>query len=244
MLLAYIGYLLIGLGPGAMVFLAGPAQKSFLVILTIASACVWLVSLMIVAVLVRGFLPLPSEFAYYAGPLLLGVIVQEMFRVGLWHVFKLGTTRLEVIAQRMGCAQLSDVDYMSMALAAGMGHGLAHSMFFFFGLAALSLGPATFYVDKCPNMSLFLYTALASGAMLMLHTFSMVISFDGHSKNNFLRQLLPPLAHTTAAGLTLLNLMDGGCAYVLPALYICTGVVFLFAANIFLEVTKAAAQRP
>eukprot|EP00976_Prorocentrum_cordatum_P069904 1179734-Prorocentrum_minimum.AAC.2 len=36
MLLAYLGFLLIGLGPGTVVFLAGPARKSFLVLLTLA----------------------------------------------------------------------------------------------------------------------------------------------------------------------------------------------------------------
>mmetsp|Transcript_18312 Transcript_18312/g.40028 ORF Transcript_18312/g.40028 Transcript_18312/m.40028 type:complete len:245 (-) Transcript_18312:398-1132(-) len=238
---AYLGFLLIGLGPGTVVFLAGPARKSFLVILTLASAFIWLVSLMVVAILVRGFLPLPSGSPYYAAPLLLGVLVQEITRVGLWRVFKLGTKRLEDMAQRMGCAPLSPADYMSMALATGMGHGFAHSMFFFFGLATLSLGPATYYVDKCPDMSLFLYSALASGAMLMLHSFSMVVAFDGYAKGIFKRQALPPIAHFCAASLTLLNLVEGGCAYVLPGMHMCTVGMLVYAASIFLEVTKAAA---
>jgi hypothetical protein len=54
-------------------------------------------------------------------------------------------------------------------------------MFFFFGLAALSLGPATFYVDKCPDMSLFLYT----GAFLNTASFRGNIqgTFREHSGN-------------------------------------------------------------
>lgn len=216
MLVAFLGYLLLGLGPGAVLFLSIPARRPFLVILTFASACTWLLSLLFVAMLTRAFLPLPTGSPWFVATLALAVAVQEALRVGVWFAYRNGSKQLEVLARRMACAELNYSDHMSMAYAIGLGHGLAHSMFFFLGVATLTLSPATFYVAACPQMNVFLYSAMTSCAFVVLHTFSMVIAFDGYAHRSVLRIALPPVIHLVAALATAMSLKDGGCMYVVP----------------------------
>ena len=40
--------------------------------------------------------------------------------------------------------------------AGGMGHGVAHAVFFCLSLLTPAFGPATFYVEKCSQMPFFL----------------------------------------------------------------------------------------
>lgn len=48
-------------------------------------------------------------------------------------------------------------------------------------------------------MFAFACAALASGALLILHTFSMVVAFDGYANNIRLRKALPPAFHLAAS---------------------------------------------
>ncbi|KAK9864496.1 hypothetical protein WJX84_009912 [Apatococcus fuscideae] len=51
---SFCGLCLIAAGPAAVVYVAVIARKSFLVLLTLASAFYWLVVLMVISALVRG----------------------------------------------------------------------------------------------------------------------------------------------------------------------------------------------
>lgn len=41
-------------------------------------------------------------------------------------------------------------------VAGGMGHGVAHAIFFCVSLLTPAFGPATYHVEKCPQMPFFL----------------------------------------------------------------------------------------
>lgn len=45
---------------------------------------------------------------------------------------------------------------IKLCTAGGLGHGLAHAVFFCLSLLTPSFGPATFYVDKCSYAPFFL----------------------------------------------------------------------------------------
>ena len=63
----------------------------------------------------------------------------------------------------------------------------------------LFLGEATLYLDACPKMSYFLAGALITLAFNLLHTFSMVIAFDGLREGKRERWAAVPIAHLLAA---------------------------------------------
>jgi hypothetical protein len=44
--------------------------------------------------------------------------------------------------------------------ASGLGHGIAHSVFFCLSLLTPAFGPATYYVDSCVHMPLFLVAGI------------------------------------------------------------------------------------
>lgn len=91
------------------------------------------------------------------------------------------------------------VDQLYMALAWGFGHAACHTTFFFASLLPLTAGSGTFYLDTCPDMSLFLVGALYSLAFGMLLTSLMVIYLDGFESGNWLKILYVPVAHLGAS---------------------------------------------
>ncbi|GBG79656.1 hypothetical protein CBR_g29804 [Chara braunii] len=64
--------------------------------------------------------------------------------------------QLDAVAARQSKPRLSVIDRMQIGLASGLGHGSAHAAFFFLSLLTPALGPATYYVDSCPQMPFFL----------------------------------------------------------------------------------------
>ncbi|KAI3746592.1 hypothetical protein L6452_09028 [Arctium lappa] len=103
--------------------------------------------------------------------------------------------------------------------AGGLGHGVAHAVFFCLSLLTPSFGPATFYVDKCSYAPFFLISAIISLAFVTIHTFSMVIAFNGYAKGNKSDQMIVPFIHVIAGTLSLVNLASGGCVVGIPLLY-------------------------
>lgn len=51
--------------------------------------------------------------------------------------------------------------YSSIA-AGGLGHGVAHAVFFCLSLLTPSFGPATYYVDSCSQLPFFLVSGAFS----------------------------------------------------------------------------------
>ena len=63
----------------------------------------------------------------------------------------------------------------------------------------LYAGEATLYTDACPAMPWFLAGALVALAFALLHTFSMVVAFDGLSRGRRRQVAAVPAAHLVAA---------------------------------------------
>ncbi|KAA8531389.1 hypothetical protein F0562_006115 [Nyssa sinensis] len=82
-----------------------------------------------------------------------------------------------------------------MFAAGGLGHGLAHAVFFCVSLLTPAFGPATFFVDKCSQLRFFLVSAIIALAFVTIHTFSMVIAFNGYAEGNKVDQYFVPAVH-------------------------------------------------
>lgn len=214
----FTGYFLLGMSPGLIIFGAVALRKSFLTILTFTSAFGWLISLIFTATLLRAFTPLPDRSIWYIFPVILGVGTQEALRPYVYKLWKMSSRQLDDIALGMGAARLNVNDEFGVALACGLGHGLAHSTMFFLGILPITLGPATYYADSCSSMPLFGYAAMSSTAFTLLHTFSMIIAFDGYASKDKMRQYLPGALHLALSLLTLINFVDGACVAIGPVL--------------------------
>ncbi|KAH0453550.1 hypothetical protein IEQ34_017874 [Dendrobium chrysotoxum] len=112
--------------------------------------------------------------------------------------------------------------------AGGLGHGVAHAVFFCLSLLTPAFGGATYYVERCSHMPFFLISAVISLAFLLIHTFSMVIAFNGYAESRKSDQFFVPVIHMVAAIMTLINLAPGGCAIGVPLLCISAAVTLQY----------------
>ncbi|XP_050373405.1 gamma-secretase subunit APH1-like [Argentina anserina] len=217
---AGIGYALIALGPSLSLFISVISKKPFLVLTVLSSTLLWLVSLIMLSGVWRAFLPLSSS-AWWPYSLLIftSVLFQEALRLLFWKVYKKLEDALDAFADRVSKPRLYLTDKMQIALAGGLGHGVAHAVFFCVSLLTPAFGPGTFFVDRCSKIPFFLLSAIMALAFVTIHTFSMVIAFNGYAEGNKVDQIFVPLVHLAAGMGTLVNFAYGGCIIGIPFLY-------------------------
>nr|XP_023882881.1 gamma-secretase subunit APH1-like isoform X1 [Quercus suber] len=198
---AGIGYALLALGPSLSLFVSVISKKPFLILTVLSSTLLWLISLIVLSGLWRGFLPLNSTTWWPYGLLLFtSIAFQEGLRLLFWRVYKRLEDMLDTFADKVSKPRLFMTDKMQISLAGGLGHGVAHAVFFCLSLLTPAFGPATFFVDRCSQIPFFLVSAIIALAFVTIHTFSMVIAFNGYAEGNKVDQLFVPVVHL-AAGL-------------------------------------------
>ncbi|KAI3407480.1 uncharacterized protein J3R85_020961, partial [Psidium guajava] len=180
----------------------------------------WLISLIVLSGIWRAFLPLKSTTWWpYAILIITSVGFQEGLRIFLWRAYKRLEDILDAFAERVSKPRLFLTDKMQIALAGGLGHGVAHAVFFCLSLLTPAFGPATFFIDRCSKMPFFLVSALIALAFVTIHTFSMVIAFNGYAEQNKVDQVFVPVVHMVAALMTVVNFASEGCLVGIPLLY-------------------------
>ncbi|KAF3455766.1 hypothetical protein FNV43_RR00408 [Rhamnella rubrinervis] len=193
---AGIGYALIALGPSISLFLSVISKKPFLILTVLSSTLLWLISLIVLSGLWRPFLPLNSTSWWPYGILIFtAVAFQEGLRIIFWKVYKRLEDILDAFADRVSKPRLFLTDKMQIALAGGLGHGVAHAVFFCVSLLTPAFGPATFFVERCSQMPFFLVSAIVALAFVTIHTFSMLIAFNGYAEGNRVDQVFVPIVH-------------------------------------------------
>ncbi|MED6145678.1 hypothetical protein PIB30_027678 [Stylosanthes scabra] len=218
---AGIGYVLIALGPSLSIFVSVISKKPFLILTVLSSTLLWLMSLIALSGIWRGFLPLKTTSWWpYAILILSSIAFQEALRLLFWKIYKRLEDTLDAFADRVAKPHLFLTDKMLIALASGLGHGLAHAVFFCISLLTPAFGPATYFVEQCSKVPFFLLSALIALAFVTIHTFSMVIAFNGYAEGNQVDKYFVPVVHVVAGVLTLINLAPGGCTVGIPLLYV------------------------
>ncbi|KAF4358266.1 hypothetical protein G4B88_027743 [Cannabis sativa] len=240
---AGVGYALIALGPSLSLFLSVISKKPFLILTVLSRKALF--------VLVQY--PVMANKPDHIVWTMEGVSSYEIgYMVALWSPFihrgclsrgpadslleslqRWGLDRrlediLDTFADRVSKPRLFLTDKMQIALAGGMGHGLAHAVFFCLSLLTPAFGPATYFVDNCSKIPFFLVSAIIALAFVTIHTFSMVIAFNGYAEKNKVDQFFVPAVHLVAAMGTLVNFASGGCIIAIPLLYFVTFLTLLY----------------
>lgn len=229
-LVAGSGYLLIALGPALTIFISSIAPKPFLILTVLVSALLWLVSFIAVSIVWRAFLPGPSWA--FLPMVITAVALQEIVRLLYWRLYLKIEKSMNLLATKLSKPQLHYVDRLEIALASGLGHGAVHAVFFGLSILSLAFGPATYYTQSCKHMPLFLVSALTALAFFLVHTFSMVIAFDGYTYGKRPQQLFVPAMHLGASLLTLVNLLPNGCAAGVPLSFLCAVLTMAYGGKI------------
>lgn len=224
------GYFLIALGPALTIFISAIAPKPFLILTVLASALLWVLSFIAASIVWRAFLPGASWV--FLPMVVTAVALQEVVRVQYWHLYLKLEGKLNLLATKMRKPHLNYVDRLEIALASGVGHGAAHAVFFGWSVIVPAFGPATYYTESCKQMPFFLVTALTALAFFLIHTFSMVITFNAYTNDERSQQLFVPVMHLGAALLTLINLLPNGCTAGVPLVFLCAAVTMGYGGKI------------
>lgn len=148
---SFFGHALLGLGPGIAFFIIIIAPKSFVVLLSLFSAFLWLVVLLLTSAVLRGFVPLAATQPAYAGALLTAVCVEELARYGVWRLHKKTVAVLHRMSVSSGHT-FTPVDELYLAVGWGYGQAAVHVLIMFASLLPLTAGHGTLYTEACPQV--------------------------------------------------------------------------------------------
>ena len=232
-LLLLFGLLLLAYGPTAVLLLSYVGRRSALLLIAIFSALIWLVAIFLPALL---YLLLPPAQPLLA--LLTGVVVEEAARflsIHLYALVEVASDALPIPAPVLAAAAppLKLLNDAASALSLGVGFGGAAALFLYGGVLLESVSGEGWYLDHCPQMSGFVYTACLAALLAQLHLALSVLAVDAYRRagggvrgwGSSGRVWAPLALHAAFSLSTLLTpLTGGGCV---GALCLCGGVATL-----------------
>lgn len=202
------------------------SSSAKLVILMVGSAFMWLLSALVSSVIWTIFAPLKP---YNAFPLVVGVLMQEIFRFLYWKVLKRAEDGLDTLADD-GSGR---VTYQKQAMVAGLGFGVMSSIMQVNNVLNESAGPGTLPAPGCTSVSVFTIAALTTACFGCLNICWSVIMHAGLDKAYGLgvrsnvgliagnwQCIFVVVSHYGASLLTLANGGENGCTTTLVPLYI------------------------
>ncbi|XP_048359566.1 gamma-secretase subunit Aph-1b-like [Sphaerodactylus townsendi] len=205
-LAVFFGCAFVAFGPALALFLLTVAGDPLRIIILIAGAFFWLVSLLLsslvwfVAVAAGG----SRDEALQRGLLVCGVgvsvLLQEAFR-GLYYKLLRKAIEGLVALSEDGCCPIS---IRQMAYVSGLGFGLMSGAFSMINLLADSVGPGTvgIYGD---SQLYFLTSAFMTLVMIFLHTFWGIVFFHGCETRQWWEVGAVVVTHLIVSGLTFWN---------------------------------------
>jgi anterior pharynx defective protein 1 len=230
-LLMFIGCSLVAFGPALALFIMFISKSGQLVVLMIGSSFFWLVSILVSSIVWYIFVPLRTYFAFIIP---FAVLLQEGMR---WLFFKLylKAERGLTMGSKSGVGIPHTLDNFSASLAIGLGFGLTHGVVMYGSVLVAAIGPGSLFVPACPQISLFLLSAMFALAFITMHVLLSVISFDAFRLRDWKPFLLKTSAigftHLLIAYLTLLNQKGGSCVAALSTVYVVIALIAVFAAK-------------
>lgn len=199
----FFGCTFIAFGVPCSLFIFTITKDPLRIIVLMASAFFWLISLLLSSILWFAVVPLRDHLAF---GLVFSVLFQEIFRFLFYILIKKADEGLKKVSQQEG--MVSGVQLVAnrhlMAYVAGLGYGIISGAFSLINVLADSTGPGTMGING--NSSLFFITsAFLTLCFILLHTTWGVIFFNGIEKRKYFQPILVVFMHMLVSCLTLLN---------------------------------------
>ncbi|KAJ7335090.1 hypothetical protein JRQ81_013031 [Phrynocephalus forsythii] len=202
----FFGCAFIAFGPALALFVLTVVAEPLRIIILIAGAFFWLVSLLFSSLVwfVAAKASDPADQALQTGLLIFGVVVsvllQEAFRFLYYKLLRKAIEGLLALSDD-GCSPIS---IQQMAYVAGLGFGLMSGAFAMINLLADTLGPGTVGIHGDSQLY-FLTSAFMTLALILLHTFWGIIFFHGCETRRWWEVGTVVLTHLIVSGLTFWN---------------------------------------
>ena len=210
----FIGCLLIAYAPSAILLLAYASRRSALLILTICGAFAWLLAIFGASSVWAAIPPARGVTPYIQ---VVSIVAQEAARLGLVWAYAVSELAADRLVAPGGPKIFND---LSAGIAAGLGFGAMHTVMMYGAVIFASVGEPTFFLDSCPQLSIFTWTAALALLYNVLHITLTVIALDAwrrsSSRSGRAMLALPLAVHLVFGLLTLATANTGGCVVVLP----------------------------
>lgn len=198
------GFIAFGL-PLAM-FVLTIAKDPLRIIVFVASAFFWLLSLLLSAAWWKAVVPLRDVLIF---GLVFSVVFQELFRFLFYLLLKKAEQGLQKVwreeSESAGTMSLA-ANTSLMAYVSGFGFGVISAAFSLVNVLADMTGPGTVGIyGESPQF--FVTSALLTLSFALLHTFWGIIYFDGCRNRRYYQPVIVVILHM---GLSCLTIVNGG----------------------------------
>ncbi|CAH1113708.1 unnamed protein product [Psylliodes chrysocephalus] len=213
----FFGCTFLAFGPPFAMFVFTIAHDPIRIIILIAAAFFWLVSLLLSSTIWFALVPIRNylEFAIFYT-----VIFQEVFRFVIYKILRKAQNGLKKITDNS--ATFIENKHI-LAYVSGLGFGIMSGAFSVINILADSVGPGTMGL-KSGNEMFFLTSSCISLCFILLNTFWSVIFFNACDNRNLIHSGFVVCSHLLASYLTLLNgVSSWGCIVPLYLILIFTG---------------------
>ncbi|KAH8261876.1 hypothetical protein KR038_010632 [Drosophila bunnanda] len=193
----FFGCTFIAFGPPFALFVFTIANDPVRIIILIAAAFFWLLSLLLSSLLWFAMIPLRDVLAF---GVVFSVLFQECFRYIIYRILRSTEQGLHAVAED---TRVTDNKHI-LAYVSGLGFGIISGMFALVNVLADMSGPGTMGLEG--GTELFFVTSAAQAlSIILLHTFWSVIFFNAFDTNNYLHVGYVVGSHLFVSLITLLN---------------------------------------
>lgn len=205
-MMEFFGCGFIAFGAPLAMFVFTIARDPLRIIVFVASAFFWLLSLLLSAGWWKAVVPLREVIAF---GLVFSVIFQEVFRLLFYLLLKKAEEGLLKVWQvEAGSGTMSLVANKSlMAYVAGFGYGVISGAFSLVNVLADMTGPGTVGIHG-QSQHFFITSAFLTLCFILLHTFWGILYFDGFHRQRYYQPAAVLISHLLVSGLTLFNQRD------------------------------------
>ncbi|XP_014000357.1 gamma-secretase subunit Aph-1b [Salmo salar] len=202
----FFGCAFIAFGPAFSLFIFTIAKDPLRVIILIAGAFFWLVSLLLsslvwfIATKATNAQDLTLQKNLLIFGCIFSVILQEVFRFAYYRLLRKANEGLAAISEEDG----PPLSVREMAYVAGLGFGIMSGAFSMINTLSDSLGPGTVGMFG-DSQYYFITSALMTLALTLLHTFWGVVFFEGCERKRWWVIAVVLCLHLMVFSLSLLN---------------------------------------
>lgn len=205
----FYGCTFLAFGPPLAMFIFTIAHDPVRIIILIAAAFFWLLSLLLSSILWFAVVPLRDRLAF---GLVFSVLFQESFRFLIYKILRRAENGLKKITD--DSTQLVENKHI-LAYVSGLGFGIISGSFSLINVVADAVGPATMGLKSGTEM-FFITSAATTLCFILFHTFWSVIFFNAVDKRNYLHVAFVVLSHLMVSCVTLANRYQTYVATLLP----------------------------
>lgn len=207
--MVFFGCAFIAFGPAFAMFVLTVARDHQQVIVLIASAFFWLISLLISSIWWMIVSPLKTQLAFGMS---FSVIFQELFRFAYYKLIKKADEGLLSMINHQTPLRKHRIAYV-----AGLGYGIMSGLFAMVNVLADITGPGSMGLHGDPQ-NFLIVSAFLTSCFVLLNTFWGVIWFDAWDNKKIVNIVVVVGSHLFVSLMTLLNAYNQyvaslACAY-------------------------------